>query len=139
MNENVDKYKEIINLPHHESEERKHMSLYDRAAQFAPFAALTGFDDDVEETERVTESRAEMAEDRSVRMDEMLNYFLLKIREQPEIVLTVFEEDTKKAGGSYREIKGRLKRFDEYEKKLYLTDGTAVSVNSITGIYGADE
>ena len=139
MNENVDKYKDIINLPHHESEERKHMSLYDRAAQFAPFAALTGFDDDVEETERVTESRAEMAEDRSVHMDEMLNYFLLKIREQPEIVLTVFEEDAKKAGGSYREIKGRLKRFDEYEKKLYLTDGTAVSVNSITGIYGADE
>ncbi len=139
MNENVDKYKDIIDLPHHESAERKHMPLYDRAAQFAPFAALTGFDDDVEETERLTDHRAEISEDRLIRMDEILNFFLLKIREQPEVEITVFEADEKKEGGSYRDIKGRIKRYDEHDKKLYFTDGRVVALESIVHIYGMEE
>jgi hypothetical protein len=139
MNENVDKYKDIIDLPHHESTERKHMPLSDRAAQFAPFAALTGFDDDVEETERLTDHRTEISEDRLIRMDERLNFFLLKIREQPEAEITVFEADEKKEGGSYRNIKGRIKRYDEHDKKLYFTDGRVVALESIVHIYGMEE
>ncbi|MCR5584895.1 MAG: hypothetical protein K6F63_05595 [Lachnospiraceae bacterium] len=139
MNENVDKYKDIIELPHHESAERKHMPLYDRAAQFAPFAALTGFDDDVEETERVTADKAEISEDRLIRMDERLNFFLLKIREQPEVEITVFEADDKKEGGCYKDIKGRIKKYDENEKKLYFIDGRVVALDSITHIYGMEE
>lgn len=134
MNENIDKYKDILELPHHVSTERKQMSLYDRAAQFAPFAALTGFDEDVEETERITDKMTEISEDRLVRMNERLNILMERIKEQPEVVLTVFEEDDKKAGGSYKRIKGRLKRYDETERILYFTDGNTISLDMVTDI-----
>lgn len=134
MNENIDKYKDILELPHHVSTERKQMSLYDRAAQFAPFAALTGFDEDVEETERTTDKMTEISEDRLVRMNESLNILMERIKEQPEVVLTVFEEDDKKAGGSYKRIKGRLKRYDETERTLYFTDGNTISLDMVTDI-----
>ncbi len=134
MNENIDKYKDILNLPHHTSKERKQMSLYDRAAQFAPFAALTGFDDDVEETERLTDLKTELADDRLTEMDERLNVLLLKIKEQPEVTLIVFENDEKKDGGCYKEIKGRIKRYDENERILYFVDGRTVSIDEISGI-----
>ncbi len=134
MNENIDKYKDILEMPHHVSTERKQMSLYDRAAQFAPFAALTGFDDDVEETERITDKMTELSEDKLVHMNERLNILMERIKEQPEVVLTVFEEDDKKAGGSYKRIKVRLKRYDETERTLYFTDGNTISLDMITDI-----
>ncbi len=134
MNENIDKYKDILELSHHVSTERKQMSLYDRAAQFAPFAALTGFDEDVEETERITDKMTEISEDKLVRMNERLNILMERIKEQPEVVLTVFEEDDKKAGGSYKRIKGRLKRYDETERTLYFTDGNTIPLDMVTDV-----
>ncbi len=134
MTETNDKYRDIINLPHHVSKERKHMSLYDRAAQFAPFAALTGFDEDIEEEERITDSRIEAAEDELVRLNERFSDFLSRLNDQPEVVINVFEPDDKKEGGKVKEVRGRIKRFDDRERMLCFTDGRRVSLDDITDI-----
>ncbi len=137
MNENTDKYKDIINLPHHVSTERKHMSLYDRAAQFAPFAALTGFEDDVEEKERLTDEKIEIAEDELIRMNERFMMFLSQIGDDPTVSIEVFKADDKKDGGSTVKVTGKIRRFDETERKLYFDDGRVVSLSDIVKIDNA--
>ncbi len=134
MTENIDKYQDIINLPHHVSKERKHMSLYDRAAQFAPFAALTGFDDDVREEERITDGRIETAEDELVKMNERFSDFLSRLNDKPEVVIDVFEPDEKKEGGKVIEVRGKIKRFEPSERMLYFSDGRRVSLDDITDV-----
>ena len=127
-------YEDILNLPHHVSKTRPQMSMLDRAAQFSPFAALTGYDDAIKETGRLTDEKIEMDEDRKAALDMKQAYLIEMIDEQPEISITYFLPDTKKSGGAYVTVTGNLKRFDEYERLLILTDGMKIPMDDIADI-----
>ena len=127
-------YYDIINLPHHVSKTRPQMSMLDRAAQFSPFAALTGYDAAIKETGRLTDEKIEMDEDRKGALDMKQAYLIEMIDEQPEISITYFLPDTKKSGGAYVTVTGNLKRFDEYERLLILTDGKKIPIDDIADI-----
>ena len=127
-------YEDILNLPHHVSKTRPQMSMLDRAAQFSPFAALTGYDDAIKETGRLTDEKIEIDEDRKAALDMKQAYLIEMIDEQPEISITYFLPDTKKSGGAYVTVTGNLKRFDEYERLLILTDGKKIPMDDIADI-----
>ena len=127
-------YEDILNLPHHVSKTRPQMSMLDRVAQFSPFAALTGYDDAIKETGRLTDEKIEMDEDRKAALDMKQAYLIEMIDEQPEISITYFLPDTKKPGGAYVTVTGNLKRFDEYERLLILTDGKKIPMDDIADI-----
>ena len=127
-------YEDILNLPHHVSKTRPQMSMLDRAAQFSPFAALTGYDDAIKETGRLTDEKIEMDEDRKAALDMKQAYLIEMIDEQPEISITYFLPDAKKSGGAYVTVTGNLKRFDEYERLLILTDGKKIPMYDIADI-----
>lgn len=128
------RYDDIINLPHHVSATRPQMSMHDRAAQFSPFAALTGYDDAVEETARLTDEQYELSEDARNRLDEQLKLIADRIDEQPEIEITYFVPDEKKNGGAYFTFKGNLRRIDEYAMELVFTEGTRINLDYISDI-----
>lgn len=130
----MDGYEGILNLPHHVSKTRPQMSMLDRAAQFSPFAALTGYDDAIKETGRLTDEKIEMDEDRKAALDMKQANLIEMIDEQPEISITYFLPDTKKSGGAYVTVTGNLKRFDEYERLLILTDGKKIPMDDIADI-----
>ena len=140
-------YEDIINLPHHVSKTRPQMSMLDRAAQFSPFAALTGYDAAIKETGRLTDEKIEMDEDRKTALDMKQTYLIEMLDEQPEISITYFLPDTKKSGGAYVTVTGNLKRFDEYERLLILTDGKKIPMDDIAdidsdlfrGLFGGDD
>ena len=129
-----DSYDDIINLPHHISLKRPQMPMHDRAAQFSPFAALTGYDEAIKEEGRLTSGRIELGEYESELLDRSLRDILEHIDERPYISVIYFEPDEKKSGGTYMEKSGRLKRVDEHERKLYFTDGTGVNMDSVIEI-----
>lgn len=127
-------YEDIIDLPHHVSKTRPQMSMLDRAAQFSPFAALTGYDAAIKETGRLTDEKQELDDDTKAALDMKQAYLMEMIDEQPEISVTYFLPDTKKAGGAYATVTGKLKRFDEYERLLILTDGKKIPMDDIADI-----
>lgn len=127
-------YEDIINLPHHVSKTRPQMSMLDRAAQFSPFAALTGYDAAIKETGRLTDEKQELDDDTKAALNMKQAYLMEMIDEQPEISVTYFLPDTKKAGGAYATVTGKLKRFDEYERLLILTDGKKIPMDDIADI-----
>ena len=129
-----DSYDDIINLPHHISLKRPQMPMHDRAAQFSPFAALTGYDEAIKEEGRLTSGRTELGEYEYELLDRSLRDILEHIDERPYISVIYFEPDEKKSGGTYMEKSGRLKRVDEHERKLYFTDGTGVNMDSVIEI-----
>ena len=112
------KYDDIINLPHHVSSTHPHMPMRDRAAQFMPFRALTGYEAAVHETARPTDSKAELTEDEKSLLDLRLQELADRITEHPKVTLTYFQPDKRKTGGACVTITGRLKKFDEYEGEL---------------------
>lgn len=133
----TNKYDDIINLPHHRSEARPHMSAYDRAAQFSPFAALTGYDDAVEETARLTDEKAELTDDAK----ELLNAKILTLAQMldtaPTVSITYFVPDRKKEGGAYVTVRGQVTSIDEYERVLVIDRKTTVPIDTIREIEGA--
>lgn len=130
----MNNYDDIINLPHHVSSTRPQMSMIDRAAQFSPFAALTGYDAAIKETGRLTDEKIELDEDTKAALDMKQAYLLEIIDDQPEITVTYFLPDTKKSGGAYVTVTGNLKRFDDYERLLTLTNGKKIPMDDITDI-----
>lgn len=134
------KYDDIIDLPHHVSETHPRMSLYDRAAQFSPFAALTGHEAAIRETARLTDRRLELDEDSRRILDEKLQLIQRWRREGKSIVLSVtyFQPDERKSGGSYVTVKGKVKKIKEYEKKLILEDDREISIENIIEIAGEE-
>ena len=124
-------YEDIINLPHHQSNTRPHMSLHDRAAQFAPFAALTGYDDGVKEARRLTDGKPELDENQLTELDQMLTELTKRISEHPEIIITYFEPDNKKDGGAYITFIGRLKKIDNYKRIFVFEDGREIQICNI--------
>ena len=125
------RYDDIIHLPHHVSPTRPHMSMIDRAAQFSPFAALSGYDDAVKETARLTDNLVELSDDSRAVLDMKQQILVDAIADHPEISVTYFVQDKKKAGGAYVTTTGKVKRIDEYERVLILMDGTRVPLNDI--------
>lgn len=128
------KYDDIINLEHHVSKTHKQMSIEERSAQFAPFAALTGYEDEVKETERITERMIEITEDIRSILDEKIRLIQNKIAEQPNVTITYFVPDINKQGGKYKTINGIIKKIDNYEKKLILTSNTEIFIKDIIEI-----
>lgn len=127
-------YEDIINLPHHVSKKRQKMPMQDRAAQFSPFAALTGYDDAIKETGRLTDHQIELTEDARASLDMKQAYLMMVIDEHPEIAITYFMPDEKKAGGAYITTTGKLKRFDEYARAIILTNGKKIDMDMILDI-----
>lgn len=130
----TDKYDDIINLPHHVSKNRPHMSMIDRAAQFSPFAALTGYEDAVRETERLTEQKISLNETEINLLNDKLNFIQENIKSQPTVSITFFVPDSRKNGGSYSTVIGTVKRLDTYEKTVIMTDGNVIPVEDILKI-----
>ena len=124
-------YDAIIQLPHHISSRRQSMSRRDRAAQFAPFAALTGHDAAIRETARLTDSKIELDEDRKIAINRKLQALLANLRSQPEITVTYFLPDNKKDGGSYAVVSGCIQKIDVFTHQLLLTNGTVIPIEQI--------
>lgn len=129
-----DRYDDIIHLPHHVSKTRPQMSMMDRAAQFSPFAALTGYDAAIKETGRLTDEKIELGEETKAVLDRKQRYLSDMISVQPEITVTYFLPDERKSGGTYFSVTGKLKRIDEYERMMILTDGKKIPLDDIMDI-----
>lgn len=129
-------YDDIIHLPHPTSTKHPRMPLSDRAAQFSPFAALTGHGAAIAETARLTDRRIELDEDTKAELDEKQKLLLALIAEQPEIAVTWFQPDEKKDGGQYVTTTERLKRIDETRRVLVMADQTAIPMDDILEIEG---
>lgn len=130
----TNKYDDIIHLPHHVSKTRPQMSIHDRAAQFAPFAALTGHSAAIKETERLTEGQVELDESEITLINEKLRIICEKISEHPEIVVTYFVPDEKKSGGKYITVEGAVKKMDLYRREMILMDQTRIELSDIVEI-----
>lgn len=130
----MDPYNDMITLPHHTSQKYPRMSMLDRAAQFSPFAALTGYEDAIEETGRLTDCQVELGEHDTAVLDRKYRQLSEMVSSQPNITITFFVPDERKAGGSYISISGTLKKIDPYSQSVILTDGTTVALRDITAI-----
>ena len=131
-------YDDIIALPHPISGRHRRMSAVDRAAQFAPFAALTGYAAAVKETARETEAFMELAEDEAAALDRQLRLLEERVQNRPWVVLTCFQPDQRKAGGAYVEVQGRVKRLDSTAGTNTLEDGREIPINYILEIKEED-
>lgn len=130
------RYDDILDLTHHVSKKRKQMSMHDRAAQFSPFAALTGYDAAIRETGRLTDRQIEHAADGAAMLDEKLRLLAARLAQQPEITVTYFVPDERKNGGAYVDARGRLRRIDRLGGALVLEDGTRIPFGRIYDISG---
>ena len=128
------KYDDIIHLPRPVSQRHARMTIQDRAAQFAPFAALTGYDDLIEESGRLTDRRIDLDEGEIARLNEALNSIRERLADRPRVRLICFQADSRKAGGAYRTVTGRVKKLDEHEKNLLLEDGSIIPLEQIFDI-----
>ena len=122
---------DIINLPRHTSTSRPRMSTYDRAAQFSPFAALTGYDAAITETARLTDKRVELDEYSKADLNERLCIINDLMDEQPKVSITYFQPDNKKYGGAYITVTGCMKKIDEYQQKVVMQDDTKIPIDDI--------
>ena len=127
----MSRYDDIINLPHHVSPTRQRMSMHDRAAQFAPFAALVGYDDAVAETARLTEARPELDEQEQRAINERLAHIADHIQEQPEVRIKYFVPDERKSGGAIVEIFGKVKKISDTDGTIVMADGNSAAIRDI--------
>lgn len=129
-------YEDILGLPHHVSITHPHMAVSDRAAQFLPFAALTGHEAAIRETARLTDRKIELNESSKEILNEKLLFVMERLSEQPTVSVTYFMPDEKKDGGSYITVNGSVKKLDEYKSLLILMDGTIIPFDSIIDLDG---
>lgn len=128
------KYDDIIHLSRPVSIRHTPMSRYDRAAQFSPFAALTGYDGVIEETARLTDRQVELDESGKAELDEKLREIRENIARMPKVTVTYFREDGRKDGGTYITVTGKVKKIDLYTGTLVFLDGTGIDIGQIYGI-----
>ena len=127
-------YDNIINLPHHVSDKRNRMSQRDRAAQFSPFAALTGYDDKIDETARLTDEKAELTEDMKAELDYKTAVLQEHINEMISVKVQYFAPDLNKQGGVYYIKQGILRRIDTVSMEFIFTDGSCIKMDDIYSI-----
>ena len=127
-------YDDIINLPHHVSEKHPRMSASDRTAQFSPFAALTGHEAAIAETARLTDTRPVLDESRKKELNDRLQMISEHISLRPETIITYFVPDTQKAGGSYHQVSGTIKKLNETGHTIVMENGTVIPIDDILEI-----
>lgn len=132
----TDSYDDIIHLPRHVSTTRPRMPSIDRAAQFSPFAALTGYDAAIRETARLTDERVELDEYMKSALSDKLQIIADRMDEYPEITITYFQPDEKKDGGAYVNTIGMIKKVAEYERIVVMADGTEIPIGEIISVEG---
>lgn len=125
------RYDDMLDLPHHVSGTRRHMTMEQRAAQFSPFAALTGYDEAIQESSRLTVQRAELSQEEQDLLNHRLQVLSRHEKEEPEVTVTWFEEDPRKDGGSYRQKTVHVHRVDEFTGNLVLSDRKTISFQDI--------
>ena len=130
------KYDEIMGLPHHVSKTRPQMPMSDRAAQFAPFAALTGYDAAIKETGRLTDERIELDVEALSALDMKYQLLMEALDEAPEVTITYFRPDERKAGGKYVSAVGTVKKIDDFERRITMRDGTRIPMDDVLSIDG---
>ena len=130
------KYDDIINLPHHVSKKHPQMSLHDRAAQFAPFAALTGYDEEVREVSRITDQFHPLESKKKEEFNQTLCVLQKILYKHPLIIIYYFVPDKRKVGGSYTEMYGRLKNIDLIEKCLNMKNGEKIPMKYVMDLQG---
>lgn len=131
-----DQYDDIINLPHHVSSTRPQMSMLDRAAQFSPFAALTGYDAAIKETGRLTENKIDMDEESFKVLNFKFQILRDLIDEEPEVTFVYFKPDERKAGGAYMSQTGVVKKIQEFERQIVLMSGAIIPMDEVQDIEG---
>jgi len=131
---NTDNYDDIINLPHHVSATHPQMPMANRAAQFAPFAALTGHAEALRETARLTDTQMELDDETNEKLNQTLAQLRETMGQHPTIAVTFFEPDARKEGGAYKTLKGRLTAIDDYSQCLVMADGNAIPLHLVAGI-----
>ena len=138
MGKKTGRYSDIINLPHHQSVRRPHMSVYNRAAQFAPFAALVGYDQMVQDAAdtRLLDQRVILSEDQKGILDEKLKILQEHLAEMPEIHITYFDENSNELGGGYVSYFGTVRRMEHYPAKLIMMDRKEILVSDILDMDG---
>lgn len=135
-NQDNHRYDDIINLPNPTSKKHPRMSLYDRAAQFSPFAALTGHEAAIKETARQTDEKLMLSDEVIAELNEKLNLIDETIGTQQRVRITYFVPDNKKSGGAYLTHSGIVKKIDEFERKLIMQDETVIPIEQISEIQG---
>ena len=130
----MSKYDSIINLPHHKSKNHPPMTIYQRAAQFAPFSALTGYKESILEESRLTDEKIIISDELKEMINDKLNYIKENISNKPKIKIRYFVKDKTKQGGRYEEIETIVKKIDVYNKKLILSNDTKINFNDIVSI-----
>ena len=131
MKKDIHNYDDIINMPRHISSKHPQMKIIDRAAQFAPFAALTGHKESIDEASRITDSKKELDENQKEILNNKLNYILLNLDKLFEIKITYFQADLKKSGGKYIKVLANIKKIDEYNKVLVLNNGMKIKLDDL--------
>lgn len=130
------KYNEIMGLPHHVSKTRPQMPMSDRAVQFAPFAALTGYDAAIKETGRLTDERIELDVEALSALDMKYQLLMEALDEAPEVTITYFQPDERKAGGKYVSAVGAVKKIDDFERRITMQDGAKIPMDDVLSIEG---
>ena len=132
----MEKYREIIDLPHRVSKTRSQMPMSDRAAQFAPFAALTGYDSAIKETGRLTDERIELDEEALTALDIRYQLLMDAFDDAPEVTITYLQPDERKAGGKYVSATGTIKKVDDFERRITMQDGSKIQMDDVLSIDG---
>ena len=132
----MNQYEDIINLPHHVSPTRPQMPMSDRAAQFAPFAALTSYDAAIKETGRLTDEKIELDEEALTALDMKYQFLMDALDDAPEVTITYFQPDERKAGGKYITATGEVKKVDDFERLITMQDGTKIPMDDVLSIDG---
>ena len=130
------KYDEIMGLPRHVSKTRPQMPMSDRAAQFAPFAALTGYDSAIKETGRLTDERIELDEGALTALNMRYQLLMDALDEEPEVEIIYFKPDERKAGGKYVSAVGAVKKIDDFERRITMQDGAKIPMDEVLSIDG---
>ena len=132
----INKYDEIIDIPHHVSKTRPQMPMSDRAAQFSPFAALAGYDAAVKETGRLTDEKIELDEESLTALNVRYQMLVDALAEEPEVRVTYFKPDERKAGGAYVTITGAVRKIDDFGQMIIMQDGTRIPMGDVLSLEG---
>ena len=130
----MNEYDDIINLPHHQSSKRPHMNNHQRAAQFAPFAALTGYDSAIDETARLTDQKLELTDEQADHLNAQIQRIIENITDKPQVEITYFVPDNRKSGGEYMTVTGSVRRVDDHNREIVFVDGMTVKFDDVWNI-----